>query len=148
MTIERLTILDYSDREFLLVCRDVVDDDGWFESQSVADQLGLKSKRLASSRLSWLRRYEVVEREIERDHTGAIKATRDGRVVHTQRWRLTALGEALALGKLRKKDEQTFASMDEGQMLLAARWISQQSRGETGVSRMLQREWRHGHGRY
>lgn len=147
MAIEHLTILDFSDREFLLICRDVAEDEGWFESQAVADQLGLKSKRLASSRLSWLRRFGAVDREIERDHTGAIKATRAGRVVHTQRWQLTPLGEAIAEGRLRKKDEQALQSMDEGQMLLAIRWFSQQSKTEGGAGRMLQREWRHGHGR-
>lgn len=148
MAIEHLTILDYSDREFLLICRDVADGDGWFESQAVADHMELKSKRLASSRLSWLRRYEAVEKELERDHTGAIRAHRDGKIRTTQRWRLTPLGEAMALGRLRKRDETTLNGMDAGQMLLAVRFISQQSRNDTSAGRLLQREWRFGHGKY
>lgn len=145
--IESLTILDYSDREFLLVCKDVSDPDGWFYSADVVSQLGLTNARLASSRLSWLKRYEAVEREVERDQDGHLRAHRDGRLMHTQRWRLTQLGEALAMGRLRKGDEKALEGMNEGQLLLAVRWISQRSNDSDGASKLLQREWRYGHGR-
>lgn len=148
MPIERLSILDYSDREFLLICRDVAEADGWFESEDVAVQMGLVSRRLASSRLSWLKRYEAVDREVERDHTGAIKVHRNGKVRHTQRWRLTPLGESLALGKLRKGDQRALEGMNDGQMLLAVRWMAEHSADDSGMSKLLIREWRYGHGRY
>jgi hypothetical protein len=147
MAIDSLRIEDFSDREFLLVLRDVADGDGWADSEHVAAYLDLRNKRLASSRLSWLRRYGAVEREVKRDHTGNIRAHRNGEIQYTQRWRLTPLGEAMALGKLRKRDEQTLGGMNEGQMLLAVRYISEQSRGESGPGKLLQREWRFGHAR-
>jgi hypothetical protein len=147
MALESLRIEDYSDREFLLIIRDVADTDGWTDSHAVAEHLDLKHKRLASSRLSWLRRYGAVEREIERDEHGNIKANRRGEIQYTQRWRLTALGEAMALGRLRKSDQRTLEGMNEGQMLLAVRFISAQSNGDSGAGKLLQREWRYGHAR-
>jgi hypothetical protein len=144
---EHLTITDYSDREFLLICKDVAEGDGWFEAVAVAERVGVAKTRIASSRLAWLRRYGAVEREIERDEAGNIRATRGGKVRYTQRWKLSPLGEAIALGRLRKRDEQALSSMDEGQMLMAVRYISQQSRDATGAGKLMQREWRYGHGR-
>lgn len=143
---EHLTITDYSDREFLLICQDVAEADGWFEAVAVAERVGVAKTRIASSRLAWLRRYGAVEREVERDASGNIRASRNGSIKYTQRWKLSPLGEAIAAGRLRKRDEQTLSGMDEGQMLLAVRWISQQSQGGTGASKLLQREWRYGHG--
>jgi hypothetical protein len=48
MAIDRLTIEDYSDREFLLIVRDVCAEssDGWTEAEEVAERMGLRHKRL------------------------------------------------------------------------------------------------------
>src|SRR3954470_12654056 len=106
MSLDRLTIEDFSDREFLLIVADVSsEEDGWADSEQVAQRMDLKTRRLASSRLSWLRRYGAVEREHVRDETGDIRYPRNGKPMHTQRWRLTTAGEALAYGRLRKGDE-------------------------------------------
>jgi hypothetical protein len=147
LPLDSLTILDFSDREFLLVLVDVSDADGWADSEQVANQLDLKGRRLASSRLSWLRRYGAVEREHARDENGSLRYHRDGRVMHTQRWRLTELGESLAYGKLRKADTRALEGMNAGQMLLAARMISERTNDDTGMSKLVQREWKYGHGR-
>src|SRR3954462_14187160 len=99
MAIDSVRIEDYSDREFLLIVADVAEDeDGWADSEQVAVRMDLSTRRLASSRLSGLRRYGAVEREPVRDEHGNIRYHRNGKPMHTQRWRLTAAGEALAFG--------------------------------------------------
>jgi hypothetical protein len=145
--LESLRIDDFSDREFLLVVLDHTQDDGWAESLDVSRALGFESRQKAAQRLRWLREYGAVEREAERDHTGAIKTWRDGKVRHTQRWRLTRLGEAVAYGRLRKGDETALGRLGDGQLHLVTRWLSERSHGDTGMAKLIQREWRYGHAR-
>lgn len=152
MARETLTLLDYSDREFLLLCMDVaaeIDDDGYFDSQAIADQLDLEHRRTASSRLSWLARWGAVEREHLRDpHTNAIRYHRDGRAMTTQRWRLTALGVGVASGRLKAGQRKTLDGLSDEQLIEVTRWLSERTRNGSGggVSRLALREWRHGHG--
>jgi predicted transcriptional regulator len=75
---EHLTLLDLSDREFLLVVMDASDGDGWADSQDIANLLDVE-RRNASSRLSWLVRWGVVEREHKRDESGNLRYHRDGK---------------------------------------------------------------------
>jgi hypothetical protein len=149
MTIDTFTIEDYSDREFLLIIRDLSAQsaDGWIESVDVAERLQLRHKRLASSRLSWLRRYGAVEKEMERDHAGNIRANRDGSIRYTQRWRLTPLGLSMAVGKLSKTNRAMLEGLDEGKLLMAVRLITERTQEQTGTSKLVQREWRYGHAR-
>jgi hypothetical protein len=145
MPLERLTIDDYSDRELLLVLEDVADGDGWADAQDVADRLDLAQRRIASSRLSWLKRFGAVEREHERDEHGVLRYTGTGKPIHTQRWRLTQAGKTLAHGRLRKKDETALGGMGDEQMLLVTRWLSQRTLDDGTTSKLVQREWRFGH---
>lgn len=144
---EQLTIEDFSDREFLLVMIDSADEEGWTTSASVAAQLDLKGTRLASSRMAWLARFTAVEREHVRDVNGAIRYHRNGKVMHTQRWRPTDLGWAIAQGKLRKGDQSALDRLGDGQMLLVTRWLSERTTASSGLAKLVQREWRYGHAR-
>src|SRR4051812_6508553 len=106
--LENLRIESYSDREFLLVVADVAGqygEEGWVDSLQVAQRLGFEERKVVSSRFSWLRRYEAVEREPLADEHGNLRWHKSGKPMHTQRWRLTGLGEAVAFGRLRKGDE-------------------------------------------
>lgn len=145
MALESLRITDYSDREFLLVVADHLQDDGWAESLDVARALGFENRRFAAQRFAWLARYGAVEREHERDEGGNIRYRKDGRIRYTQRWRLTPLGEAVAYGQLRKGDETALGRLREDQLPLVTRWLSERSRGDTGMAKLVQREWRYGH---
>lgn len=145
--LERLTIEDFSDREFLLVMIDSADEEGWTTSASVTQHLDLRGTRLAGSRMAWLARYEAVEREHARDENGAIRYHRNGKVMHTQRWRLTDLGWAIAQGKLRKSDQGALDRLGDGQMLLVTRWLSERTTATSGLAKLVQREWRYGHAR-
>lgn len=144
---DSLTIDDFSDREFLLVVVDAYDEDGWADSQRVADRLDLLNRRFASSRLSWLQRFGAVEREHRRDDAGNLRWHKNGRPMWTQRWRLTEAGEMLAFGQLRKGDETALARLKDGQLLLVTRWLTQRSGTEGTTAKLVQREWRHGHAR-
>lgn len=146
MSIDRLTIEDFSDREFLLIVADVAaNEDGWADSEQVALRMDLSTRRLASSRLSWLRRYGAVEREHARDESGNIRYHRNGLPMHTQRWRLTPAGEVLAFGKLRKGDQAALERMKDEQMLLVTRWLTSRTTGDSTVAKLVSREWRYGH---
>jgi hypothetical protein len=143
--LENLRIESYSDREFLLLIADHAQDDGWAESLDVARALGFENRRFASARFAWLARYGAVEREHERDEAGNIRYHRNGKMMHTQRWRLTALGQAVAYGRLRKGDETALSRLGEGQLMLVTRWLSERSNGDAGIAKLVQREWRYGH---
>ena len=144
---EHLTILDFSDREFLLVLNDVADDQGWSLAADMAAQLDVSNVRNVSSRLSWLVRFGAVEREQARDHTGSIRTTRDGKTVYTQRWRMTEPGRALAFGKIKATQQRTLDNFDDTQLLLVTRWLSERTRADGVSARLATREWKYGHGR-
>jgi hypothetical protein len=147
--LERLRIDDFSDREFLLIVVDQAEDDGWTDSLHVAHALGFKEKgrRSVAGRFRWLFEYGAVEREHEMDENGNIRYYRDGKIRYTQRWRLTELGEAVAHGKLRKGEQSALNKMGDGQMIMAVRWLNERSTGDTGIAKLVQREWRYGHAR-
>jgi hypothetical protein len=143
-----LTLLDLSDRELLLVLRDVSDGQGWATALDIAAQLDVIEHRSVSVRLSWLRRYGAVEREMERDASGNIRTTRAGKTVYTQRWALTGVGLAMATGKLRAAQERAFEGLDDGQMLMATRWLTRRVQASAPtVAKLMDREYRHGTGR-
>ena len=145
MPVEKLTIDDYSDREFLLILNDVADHEGWATSEDMATRLDLVNKAIASSRLSWLKRWGAVEKEHERDEHGVLRYYADGKPRYTQRWRLTPAGQALAFGALKKGQEATLAKIGDDQLLAVTRWLSERTRAEGVSARLSQREWRYGH---
>lgn len=146
-----LTLLDLSDRELLLVMRDVADGVGWASAHDIADQLGLqtdKPHRSVAVRLSWLKRYGAVEREHERDPDTGRLLYRGDKPVYTQRWKMTPTGLALAVGKLTKTQQASLDKLKDGQMLMTMRWLSQRVVGsEPTVSKLMDREYRYGIGR-
>lgn len=143
--LENLRIETFSDREFLLIVADHTQADGWAESLDVAKALGFENRRFAAQRFAWLARYGAVEREHERDYAGNIRWHKSGTPMYTQRWRLTELGSAVAYGKLRKGDQSALERLTDAQLPLVTRWLSEHSRGDGGMAKLVQREWRYGH---
>ena len=146
-----LTLLDLSDRELLLVLRDVRDaHSGYAHAADIADRLDLgeEGRRSVSVRLSWLVRYGAVEREHKRDDSGNIRYHANGKIMNAQGWALTDIGFAMATGELKKSQQTTFERLGDGQMLMAMRWLSQRVvSSDPTVSRLMDREYRHGVGR-
>jgi hypothetical protein len=143
---ERLTLLDYSDREFLLLLEDVAEADGWADSEELAVRLDLKTRRSAAQRLSWLARWGAVEKEHARDHTGNLRYHRDGKPMYTQRWRLTDAGRALAYGEIKARQRQALDRFGDEQLLELTRWLTGRTRDGGMATKLALREWKHGHG--
>jgi hypothetical protein len=150
--LEGLTLLDLSDREFLLVVRDA---GGVLPNYVTAEQvavhlrlIGENPVRSVSARLSWLKRYGAVDREYERDHTGNIRENRNGKPVYTQGWALSELGLQMAVGNLTKTQQASLERLGDGQMLMTMRLLSQRViASNSTVSKLMDREYRHGVGR-
>lgn len=144
-SLKSLTIEDMSDREFLLVVVDQLQADGWADSFDVSKALGFDKRRFAATRLSWLSRFGAVEREHERDEAGNIRYAKDGKIRHTQRWRLTEVGEALAYGTLGKRQTEQLSKFDDDQMLYVTQWLTARARqANPVVTKLVAREWRYG----
>jgi predicted ArsR family transcriptional regulator len=135
-----LTLLDLSDRELLLVLRDVADAaTGYALAADIADRLdiGEDGRRSVSCRLSWLVRYGAVEREGKEESSHPARG-----------WRLTEVGFQMATGKLKKQTEKSLDSLSDGDALMAMRWFTQRVAGSgQTVGKLLDREYRHGVGR-
>lgn len=149
MSLDSLRLVDLSDREVLLVVRDVADGDGWAYAYDVGAQLGVVEehrRRAAAQRLSWLRRFGAVEREHLADENGNLLYTAGDthRPRWGQRWRLTDAGEAIALGRLRAPEQRAIDGLDEPAALLAVREIARRARyADVTLAKLIDREWRH-----
>jgi hypothetical protein len=70
---------------------------------------------------------------------------RNGKLMYTQRWRLTDLGLAMAVGKLTKTQQKTLDNLGDGQMLMTMRWLTQRVVGSNEqVGKLMDREYRYG----
>jgi len=90
-------------------------------------------------------RWGVVEREHKRDAHGNLSYRRDGKPMHTQRWRVTGVGQDMATGKLRKAQENALEGARDAEVLMLARTIAQKQRSMPfAVGKLITREWRWG----
>lgn len=147
VALERLRLRDLSDREVLLAMLDEGQGD-WITSHQLAARLGMNGDHphmMAAQRLSWLRRYGVVEREVLTDeHTGEPIYTSSGLLKYGQRWRPNDAGVALAEGHLKAAQEKAIASLDDATAVLLAAALADHSRASGGIgSRLIRREWQH-----
>lgn len=146
-----LTLLDLSDRELLLILRDVADGGGWATAVDIAERLGLQGEhphRSVAVRLSWLKRYGAVEREHERHPETGVLLYRGEKPVYTQRWKMTDVGLQMAAGKLTKTQQAALDRLGDPQMLMTMRWLSQRVVGSSPtVGKLMDREYRYGIGR-
>jgi hypothetical protein len=132
--LEGLKLSDLSDREFLLVIRDAGAMPGVFVSaQDIADHLRLTGEhplRSVSSRMSWMRRLGVVERDPD-----------------SKGWCLSELGLQMAVGKLKKAQEEALERLQDGQMLVTVHWMTRRVQNDPTVGRMMDRAYRSGLGK-
>jgi len=146
MSLEALTLLDISDREVLLVIRDVSDGEGYAYADDVATQLDLGGEhphRAVASRLSWLVRYGALERGEMRERT-LRDAENEGMVTKQRGWKLTPLGLSLAVGKLTKAQQDRLAKANLGELLMTTRALTARMESMNGTSKLLDREYRYG----
>lgn len=138
-----LTILDFSDRELLLIVMEEAeaDSDGYCDTQAITDRLVLDVKHPNNSvgvRMGYLRRIGAVEKDPEHDSSTG-----------QTRWTVTPQGRLLAAGQIRAAAQRQLDSMGTESMVLLARFIGRRTvDAETQTARkMIQREWRHTTGR-
>jgi len=107
-----LRLVDFLDEEFLALVVDNADHEGWASSQMIAESIGI-STRNVGSRLSWMRRYGVVERDTSPGST-------------TQGfWRLTERGEALVKARFSKGQQTALSSLRDEQLWELATQLSE-----------------------
>ena len=142
-----LRVTDFSDREFLMLCVEASEGDGWFDAGEVvkAEELkGLERKNVAQ-RCSWLWRYGVLEREhLTDEHGNLLFIAKDpGRPKWGQRWRLTELGERFIGGYLTTRQHASLTNIDEERLLDLTNWFAGRMRGADPVARNLMlRQWK------
>lgn len=122
-----LRLYDYSDRELLAMMLDEAGDDGWVNTHDLAAALSIDHKhpgQCVGIRLSWLKRYGVVQRK-------------DG----SPEWRLTRAGLAQALGKLDPEQQAVLDGLSTEQMLTLTGSLTRRYRrvGET-AAHLMRRE--------
>jgi hypothetical protein len=140
-----LTILDYSDRELLLIVMEEAeaDADGFAHTHDIAARLGLDVKHPNNStgvRLGYLKRIGAVEKADPHDFQESWEGSK---------WTVTPIGRMMATGQLKSAARKQLESMGPEGMMLLTRFAAQRVReapNET-VARLVQREWRHGVGR-
>lgn len=126
---DTLRLIDYSDRELLLVVMDEADGaDGWASSEGLARRFGVKQIHSVTSRLAWLRRYGAVERDEERA------------LAH---WRPTAIGEMLATGDIGAAQQRALEGLKPEAMLMLTRFAADRARSAPETAQhLMKREWR------
>lgn len=129
-----LRLADYSDRELLHIVEDIAAtaEDGWAPVAAIAVQVGLihdRPNQCVGARLSWLARYDLVERH---DLGGA--------------WRATDVGHALMHGKLTATQQAELEKMEAARLLLVARALTDRQREDMNAPayHAIRREWTHG----
>lgn len=130
-TLKSLTLWDYSDRELLMIVREL-EHHGWASTEDVATTLGIVGDRPRSNvgtRLSWLKRFGVVD-----------KHPREKKL-----WRVNDDGEMFLDGKLAPGFERFIDGAAPGQMLLQIRRVARHWRdAEASTMDMVRREWHRG----
>lgn len=138
-----MRLQDYSDRDLLGLLNDLGDQEGWCLTHDVAiqtfgtaidndDNRREHAERCVGIRLSWMRRYGVVDAHPEKK----------------KMWRLSRVGYALLEGNLTAKQETALAGARDEQLLFLAtafgeRYMTADSVGAT----MMRRAWQYAAGR-
>jgi hypothetical protein len=136
------TLFGISDAEILGIVDDLADENGWTATHAVRLQLGENHDTDKRSgipiRLAWLRRYGWLEKG-EREKI----EQSDGTWVWTQRWRLTAMGQALLDNPdLSRAVENALGKLNPAQRLRLTRELGEAGHGTAPEIRAaLRRQW-------
>jgi hypothetical protein len=111
-----LKLADFLDEEFLALVQDLADYEGWVSSQVIANSIPIEVRNV-SSRLSWMKRFGVVERD-----------TRPGSRTRYD-WRLTEVGEALVKARFSKSQQTALAKITDDQLWALTQDLSSRYEG-------------------
>jgi len=128
-----LALMEFSDRELLNVMLDVEDENGYVTTEQLMETIGLDHKHARSCvgiRLSWMRRYGVVDRHEKKG------------------WTLTPIGRRIALGALTDEEKKVLRDLTSEQLMEATRVLTgRYQRVGATASTMMRRAWQNGTGR-
>lgn len=151
---KKLRLENFSDRELLYLLAEVADSEGWASAQDIVEQPEMRGLDYTSPRgavalrLSWLTRYEILEREHLRDESGNFLyiAGDQSRPKYGQRWRLTELGVTFVnRGSLTQRQLASLEGLETARMWDVARVLTGRVRsGSFGQRKMIERELRYG----
>lgn len=152
MPLNDLQVTTVSDREVLWWLHDAAGGDGlWVTAREIAAHLGdgmfshERPHALLANRLGWLMRFGVVEREHKTDEQGSPMYRSDGKLIYTQRWRLTEMGEAFMRGSLTKNQQKDLEQMPSERFLALVETVANQYDGLYDAQKFLMRRaWRFG----
>ncbi len=132
-------LADFSDREILHMVDDHGDNDGWVTTDQIAQAISGRPKRddrrnarrAAGIRLSWLKRFGVIERKTDQPLLGA--------------WRITQVGKHFLDGRLKERTAQEVRVMPDAQLVELLRHTSDRYQAAPRSSAILmRREWQRG----
>lgn len=132
-----LTLADFSDADLLYALDKAADEEGWASAKEVVKEIGdiglEHPARGVGSRLSWQKRYGLMETKREKGETY---------------WRLNEIGHALlAPRKLTAVVERALGGLDEGQRVRVADAIARAiPTGSRQAGHLTTRAFRHGLG--
>ena len=98
-----LRLADFLDEEFLALVADLADYEGWVSTHQIAEAIPIDTRNVGS-RLSWMKRYGVVERD-----------PRPGSPTRGH-WRLTEAGKAMVEARFSQTQEKTLAGVKDEQL--------------------------------
>lgn len=124
-----LKLADFLDEEFLALLDDLGDHEGWVSSHTIAEAIPIEVRNVGS-RLSWMRRYGVVERD-----------TRPGSPTRNE-WRLTQVGVQLVNARFTKSQQTTISSVKDEQLWGLARELSvRYERVDSAAANLIRRRF-------
>jgi hypothetical protein len=122
-----LTLNEFSDEEFLAKVMDT-NGDGWISTDEISDAINLDVQYPNSNvgiRLSWLKRFGVVERDFD-----------------TGMWRVTKIGQDLVTAKFSSPAAKAIDAIDDSQLfLLSQRLSSRYERVNPATANLVRRQF-------
>jgi hypothetical protein len=123
------TLFDFRDLDLMLKLRAEAGAEGWVETDAMASALGFDDDRLPiAQRLSWMRRYGMVEYDRER-----------------RLWRLSPGGERVTEARLQAAASHTIEVLEDEVMVEVMAKVTQRyMHGSPMLATMLRREFLYG----
>lgn len=122
------TLYDFRDLDIMLKIAAEGDEEGWVETEALASSLGFEELGAPSSRLSWMRRYGMLEYDSER-----------------RLWRLTEGGDRVTRSKLKAGQSKSIEAVpDEAMVEVMASVTTRFRHGEPMLAHLLRREFLYG----
>jgi hypothetical protein len=119
------TLYDFRDLDLLLKLKAEGDPEGWLDTENMARSLGFEEAAKLSSRLTWMRRYGMLEFDGQR-----------------RLWRLTPGAERVTAAKLRASQANVIEALpDEAMVEVMAGVATRYRLGDPMVATMLRREF-------